>query len=363
VKYFFALCFISGCCVGSLTGEDPAIAAAKSQLNAAKNPLDAIKQLTETTSPVVVQAVTPQLETPGDEDIEPIITFETLAGSSDRLIRSKATVTKPWLVSEPWCANCPRAKARFFAAGNSDDHVITIAEALEKHGKRISSIPAEYTASEIIELIQPPSYRSANAMKWALNNQTQPAKSTILKHLRGGDQHSGKQWQAWHLESWKTQQLYALHDDDHNDAVPTFDSEAAVVATVSNAESSPETFAAVLALHLMRQAGDTELPVGALFDVTVNVEQSWKNLAAKILTSQKIEFPDAGLSIDWTGPKRSFDISTNAISIRPAVKVTLKKWKFAFSAGLNGLAFADDLSSVTLDLSGAPDITIRLVSQ
>mgnify|MGYP003630392172 CR=1 FL=1 len=341
-----AICFVSGCSETATNAQG----------------FDRRNQ-TETTSPVAVTVVTPQLETPGDEDLEPIITFETLAGSSGQLIRSKATVTKPWLVSEPWCANCPPAKARFLASGNKNDHVITIAEALEKHGKRISSIPAEYTAAEIIELIQPPSYRSVGSMKWALNNQTQPSKSTILKHLRGGGPHSGKQWQAWHLESWKTQQLYALHDDDHDDAVPTFDIEAAVVATVANADSSPETFAAVVALHLMRQTGDAELPVGALFDVTVNVEQSWKNLAKQILTSKQMEFPDAGLSIDWTGQKRSLEISTNAISIQPPVKVTLKKWKFTYSAGLNGLAFTDDLSSVTLDLSGAPDITIRLVSQ
>jgi hypothetical protein len=88
-----AICFVSGCSETSTNAQG----------------FDR-RNLTETTSPVVVQAVTPQLETPGDEDLEPIITFETLAGSSDRLIRSKATVTKPWLVSEPWCANCPLRK-------------------------------------------------------------------------------------------------------------------------------------------------------------------------------------------------------------------------------------------------------------
>jgi hypothetical protein len=297
----------------------------------------------------------------------PTITFETVAQSAGGLVRSSHKVTERWLVSEQWCANCPAAKARFRAAGNPDCNILTIAEAKRRHGKTISSVPTEYTTTETVEAVQPPSYRSESAMVWRLNGSSTPLKTAILKHLRGGDQHLGKHWQQWHLESWKTQQLYALHDDDHAGTVPTFDDAAdqAVIATVAGADGSAETLAAVLSEHLIRSSGQepTNPVYGGLFDFSVSVDQSWKDFCQRILSAQKISFPAAGLTIDWTGPNRTFAISPNKIAITPPVKVSVSKWIVTYSAALNGAAFTDGLSSVTLDLSGAPDITINLVSK
>jgi hypothetical protein len=53
-------------------------------------------------------------------------------------------------------------------------------------------------------------------MLMLFDGQSQPQKSAILRHLRNGPQHKGKHWNNWHLESWTVEQLYALHDDDHD---------------------------------------------------------------------------------------------------------------------------------------------------
>jgi hypothetical protein len=140
-----------------------------------------------------------------------------------------------------------------------------------------------------------------------------------------------------------------------------------VIANVDNGDASPELFAAVLAAHIMESSGqetdDSPIVVGSLFDFTISVEDSWKQLARSILSRQSIEFQKAGLSVDWSGAERSFSIKENAITIQPPVKMTVNKWVFRYSVGLQAVAFADDLSYVRLDLSGAPDVTIRLVGQ
>lgn len=298
--------------------------------------------------------------------VVPTVTFSTVAQSSGGLVRSSRTVTERWLVSEPWCVNCPAAKKRFLASGNSADNVLTIAQAKKRHGKIIISVPTEYTTESVIETAQPPSYRSVSAMVWRLNGNATPSRSTILSHLRGGDQHASKHWQQWYLESWKTEQLYALHDDDHTGNVPTFDAaESPVLATVAGADGSAETLAAVVSEHLIISSGQTPVePVyGGLFDFSVSVDQSWKDFGEKILSSQKIYFDSAGLTLDWTGPTRTVAFDADKITISPPVKVSASKWFVTFSAALNGVALSDGLSSVTLDLSGAPDITIRLVSK
>lgn len=367
--------FVLGGCCGSAICDEPSLQAAKSQLNSVKNPLDAIKELTENTSAVETEEAKndTHLQTPADVVLPvdivstpPVITFQKTVGASDSLVRQKSTVTDYWMVSESWCANCPAAKKRFLDSGRPADHVITIAQAKQLHGRIINSVPAEYTTSEVRETINPPTYREQHIMQVTLNGSSKPSRESILAHLRGGGPHQGKHWQAWHLESWRTPQLYALHDDDHAGTVPTFETESAVVATVEGGSASPELFAAVLAGHLMESSGqetdDSPVLMGGLFDFTINVEDSWKRLATTILTTRQAQFPSAGITIDW-GAEQTLKKTRNAITIQPPVKVTARKWVFNYSAALNGVRYADDLSSVTLDLTGAPDVTINLVSK
>ena len=83
-------------------------------------------------------------------------------------------------------------------------------------------------------------------------------------------------------------------------------------------------------------------------------------MASKLLTAQKIEFPTAGITLDWTGPTRTFSVSGDAMNISPPVKVTLNKWLIRYSCALDGVSYTSDLSTVTMLLSGAPDLTVRL---
>ena len=349
MKYFLLM----GLFVGVLSADEFSVSEFQRGLKLPPNPLEAIRDL-----PEVIEVALPQAE------ISPTVVFERSASGS-KLVRKTERKTERWLVSEPWCVNCPPAKARFLASGGDAAHVIPIAVALKLHGRVVGSVPFEYGTESLIETIQPPSYRSAERMEVPLDGSNRPSKSAILKHLRTGGPHQGKHWQAWHLESWKTAQLYALHDDDHSGSVPEFNEPGLVTATVANAEGSAETFAAVLAQHLLLSSGE-EIAAPAyygMFDIDVGVDASWKNFALKILRSESVQFETAGLSVDWSGSKRSFVFEKNAIRIKPGLNVSVQKWRFKFSAGLNAVSFTDDLSSVTMELSGAPDLTINLVSK
>lgn len=136
-----------------------------------------------------------------------------------------------------------------------------------------------------------------------------------------------------------------------------------IVAEVTNADASPETLAAVVAAHLVEVSGQTpQEPIvyGSLFAFDVDVPDTWKTIGQKILQAQTIEFPSAGLKLDWSGKTRTFAVASDRITITPAIKATVNKWFVTYSCGLDGFEFHPDLSSVTVLLSGAPDLTVRL---
>lgn len=294
--------------------------------------------------------------------VEPVITFETAQKSSGGLLRSESVVRENWLVTTANCRYCPAAKTEFLKAGNPKEHMISPEQAFELHGQVVKSVPFEYSVDVVTVKIQPPSYRFAKKMEWALDKDHKPSKATILKHLRDGKPHQEKHWQQWNLEVWNVEQLWALHDDDHNDVVPTFEEESLVVATVENSRGVTDVFAA-LAAHLIEssnQKGETEYAYGSFFDFELDVPDSVRDAVAKVLTVQKMEIPSAGLTVDWAGVSRSIVLGKEKIEIDPPVKVTVKKWVISYSASLRGVWFEPDLSSVTFDLQGAPDLKVIL---
>lgn len=139
--------------------------------------------------------------------------------------------------------------------------------------------------------------------------------------------------------------------------------QAPVVAELENAEATPDSIAAVLAAHLIessQEEPDEPVLYGSLFSFDVDVPKSWKSIGQKILKAQTIDFPAAGLKLDWTGEKRTVSISSTEIGISPSIKATVKKWGISYGCGLDGFKFEPDLSSVTVLLTGAPDLTVRL---
>lgn len=287
----------------------------------------------------------------------PSIKFESVAQSTPGLKTTTSKVTERWLVSEAWCANCPAAKARFLRDGGKQSNIITIAQANSLHKKSISAVPAEYTTEAEVTYLQPPTYRQSKRMEVTLDKSHTPSKSEILNHLRKGGPHQGKHWQAWHLESWEKEQLYALHDDDHAENVPTFDSEPVVSAVVSNATLSPESIAAALSAHLQRTQPGPAASTG-LFDISIDTPDSARGWIADLLSKQSVEFPSAGVSAQWGGD-RQISIAPGKLRISPGAIVSVKKFGVHVTTTLTGVTFADDLSWVTLELKGVPDLTVR----
>jgi hypothetical protein len=288
----------------------------------------------------------------------PLIHWE-VAAASRGLVKSSTKISERWLVSEDWCRNCPAAKQRFLASGGQPQNIITIAEAKRLHDKTIGGVPHEYTMQTEREVIQPPSYRRQNEMTVELNNKKRPPKSEILNHLRTGGPHKGKHWQSWFLESWEAEQLYALHDDDHFDRVPTFDEEA-VSAVVANAQGSPELMAGILAAHLLRREKISEEQAAqGLLEITVETPEGARKWAADLLSKQSVEFPQQGVSASWKGSDRTISVRPGRVQITPGAIVSVKKFGVSLSTTLRGVSFADDLSWTTLELDGAPDLTVR----
>lgn len=301
---------------------------------------------------------TPALTPAIAEPTTPVIHWETSAATSG-IVTTTAKVQERWLVSEDWCANCPSAKRRFLSSGGRPENIITIAKAAELHGKQIGAVPHEYTVQTERQILQPPSYRRADKMEVQLDGKSKPTKSAILNHLRTGGPHQGKHWQAWFLESWDAEQLYALHDDDHFDRVPTFENDT-VSAIVSNAAASPEVVAAILAGHLLRRGHVTEeQAISGLFEIDVDAPDSARKWAADLLKNQSVEFPSVGVSASWKGSDRQISVAPGRLQIKPGATVSVRKFGVSLSTTLRGVSFADDLSWATLELDGAPDLTVR----
>jgi hypothetical protein len=296
-----------------------------------------------------------------EPEVVPSITFERAQKSADVMHRSEKVTKQNWLVTTENCRYCPAAKAAFKRAGNPESRIISPAQAFEMHGQVVTSVPFEYEVETVVVLLQPPTYRFAKKMETKLDGSATPSKSEILKHLRKGGPHQGKHWQQWNLEVWDVQQLYALHDDDHNDAVPTFDGEETVVATVENSRGIQDVVA-VLSAHLIESSGQSkaEQAYGSFFDFEVDVPDTVRDAIAKVLAAKTLKFPSAGLTVDWSGDSRSVVLGTDKIEISPPVKVSVKKWVFSYSASLRGIWYEPNLSSVTFDLQGAPDLKVIL---
>lgn len=145
--------------------------------------------------------------------------------------------------------------------------------------------------------------------------------------------------------------------------LPEPDDGSYVIADVTNAPATVDTLAAVVAAHMVQSSGQQpkEEPVyGSLFEFDVNVPDNVKTIGQKLFQQQTVEFSKAGLKLDWTGKTRTFTVSETGITITPSIKATVNKWFVTWTCGLDGFTFEPDLSSVTVLLSGAPDLKVNL---
>ena len=297
-----------------------------------------------------------------------VVFSKPIKASAPGLVSHDVTVTEHWLVSESWCGLCPAAKQRFLAEGHDASRIIDIATA-KQMGQKWSSVingreveytvPYRFTTTSTKTIQQPPSYRKEWPPKWDVEGNRNASKQFYLSHLRGNSNHKGKHWQQRHLESWSREQLAALHSDDHDNVVPTFTDppESVVEAVVSGARGSPDLLAKVLALHLESDTTVDAPPQSGMFVIDVDVSESARHWASDLLTKRRVDFQN-GITVDWSG-KRSITINDGRFEITPGATVRAEKFKVSVSVSLTGISYTPDLSEVTLELSGAPDLTVR----
>ena len=287
--------------------------------------------------------------------------MKVVSSESPGLIRSKVSVSEKWIVSESWCANCPAAKNRFLSAGGKGENIINIARAKSDFGMNVSAVPFEFSANREIEILQPPSYRSQWPPVWDVNGDKRPSRDILLNHLRRDTNHKNKHWQAWYLESWKKEQLAALHDDDHTGKAPSYSElpEDDVTADV-DAIPSMDVAMSLMVEHLATENAKTGGPASGLFNITVDVDKDARKRVVDLLTKKRIDFSSG--SIEWGGD-RTISIGNGRIGINPGATVTGKKFGIFITTKLTGVSYASDLSWVTMELDGAPDLTVNFTNK
>ena len=161
--------------------------------------------------------------------------------------------------------------------------------------------------------------------------------------------------------------LEYLQRPDHGVNVePAEPDEVAAAAVLENVPKSLDTLAAAVAWHVLQDgqpdqtfaAGDQTF--GSLLEFNVDVPDPVLDITGKILNTQTISFPAAGVSLDWSGPKRTISVARGRVEFSPAVAMTVRKWRIEKSCRLDAITFTDDLSAVTFELTGMVDITVNV---
>lgn len=307
---------------------------------------------------VIDDPVAPQ---PVPPEPAPSITFQKVSKASGLVKHTIQVAGENYLVSEPWCKNCPPAKQRFLAAGNPVKNIISIAEAKSRFGLEVTGVPYEFSGpSSEKEILQPPSYRKQWPPKWDVTGVKLPSKQQLLSHLRDNKNHAGKHWQAWYLESWDRDQLAALHDDDHDGVVPVYEAEESILAESTARASTHNLLAAFSEALLYSSPEPVEATYGSLFDVDLDTPEILPSIIGCLMKDQKYDSPALGLSLSWTG-ERSFTVNPSSIQIKPAIKASVKRFGITASASVSEIRFNDDYTSVTVITPEVlvPDITIN----
>lgn len=139
--------------------------------------------------------------------------------------------------------------------------------------------------------------------------------------------------------------------------------ESSAVAVCDSPAMRGDVVAAVLSAHLLRYAGEqpTEpVTFGSLIEIEFDAPESVLSIARRLLIEQRIELPASGLSIDWTGDKRTFSVTKDSLTLSPGIGVTVRKFGLRKSATLKTVRFTRDLRSISLELDGLPDVTVKL---
>jgi hypothetical protein len=141
-------------------------------------------------------------------------------------------------------------------------------------------------------------------------------------------------------------------------------SEAPALMTIEHAEANQlgDVLVSALAVHCLQGEGkgpagsDT---FGSLINVDFDAPDSVLEIARRVLSQKVIDFPAAGVSLEWSGDRR-IELKPGRLAVSPGVQMRVSKFGLSKSCRLDAITYNDDLSSVTFELSGMIDLTVNL---
>lgn len=120
--------------------------------------------------------------------------------------------------------------------------------------------------------------------------------------------------------------------------------------------ASVQAVAAALSVHLSEE--DHTQRFESLLKIDVDTPDSVNSLVFDLLASGQWTYEPAGLAFDWSGASRTITTAGQKITLNPPAKITLTKWRAKWTAALNAVQYDTATKTVTLELSGAPDLTV-----
>lgn len=140
--------------------------------------------------------------------------------------------------------------------------------------------------------------------------------------------------------------------------------EPAALMTIEHADANQlgEVLVSALAYHAISEnrTPETENAAAAgFFDFDFDVPDTPLEIARRVLAQKSIDFPAAGVSLEWSGDRR-IDVKPGRLAVTPGVQMRVSKFGLSKSCRLDAITYADDLSSVTFELSGMIDLTVNL---
>jgi len=132
---------------------------------------------------------------------------------------------------------------------------------------------------------------------------------------------------------------------------------AMAFADVEHCEPTLEAVMAALACHLSEDAGKQAF--GALIKLDVDAPDDITASVFRIIETGSWKSDTSGVSLSWPKGKRAITENGNKFGVAPAANVSLTKWKLQFPASITAVEYDTPNRSVTLWLSGAPDLTVR----
>jgi hypothetical protein len=130
-----------------------------------------------------------------------------------------------------------------------------------------------------------------------------------------------------------------------------------VSCEVTGAAVTTASVVAALVVHLSDEAAQQQF--GTLLNVDVDTPDAATAAVFEIFETGKWSSEAAGITFDWSASTRTISDTAKTITLNPPAKITLTKWRAKWTAALRGIKYDSAARSVTLLLSGAPDLTVR----